>query len=352
MASSSRRPSGTRTAGSIGSTGSTGAAGRAAGGSGGLGLGLALTAAATFATSGTFASSLFAAGWSPAAAVTVRIAIAALVLTPFAAVALRGRWGALLRSAPTVGAYGALAVAACQLCYFNAVERIDVGVALLLEYLAGVLVVGWLWARHGQRPTPLTVAGALTSIAGLALVLGVTGPVRLDALGVAWGLAAAVGCAVFFVVSAQAGGVPPIALAWAGMVVGAVVLAAAGVAGLVPLRVATADVELFGHRASWLVPVLGISLVAAALAYVAGIAGARLLGARLASFVGLAEVLFAVLFAWLFLGQLPGAMQLVGGVVIVAGVALVRLAEPATGVGHEPDPATAPDHELLGNGSR
>ena len=53
----------------------------------------------------------------------------------------------------------------------------------------------------------------------------------------------------------------------------------------------------------------------------------RHLGARLASFLGLTEVLFAVLWAWLLLSQLPGRMQLLGGVFIIAGVALVRIDE-------------------------
>jgi drug/metabolite transporter (DMT)-like permease len=54
------------------------------------------------------------------------------------------------------------------------------------------------------------------------------------------------------------------------------------------------------------------------------------LGAKVASFVGLTEVMFAVLFAWLMLGQLPRAVQLVGGLFIVAGVAMVRLDELRT----------------------
>ncbi len=62
------------------------------------------------------------------------------------------------------------------------------------------------------------------------------------------------------------------------------------------------------HRLSWIVPIIGLSLVAAAIAYASGIAATRRLGAKLASFVGLTEVLFAVLFAWAFLGQAPGAM--------------------------------------------
>ena len=75
---------------------------------------------------------------------------------------------------------------------------------------------------------------------------------------------------------------------------------------MVPISAGTGDVQFLHHRTSWLVPVLGISLVAAVFAYSAGITAARALGAKLASFLGLAEVLFAVLFAWLLLGQLPG----------------------------------------------
>jgi drug/metabolite transporter (DMT)-like permease len=75
---------------------------------------------------------------------------------------------------------------------------------------------------------------------------------------------------------------------------------------------------------SWVVPVIGLSLVAAAIAYAAGIGAARLLGAKLASFVGLTEVLFGVLIAWLLLGQAPDGLQLLGGLVVLAGIALVR----------------------------
>ena len=77
-------------------------------------------------------------------------------------------------------------------------------------------------------------------------------------------------------------------------------------------------------------PVLGLSLLAAAIAYVAGIGAARRLGAKLASFIGMSEVLFAILFAWLLLGQLPAAVQFLGGVFILAGVTVVRIDEQGT----------------------
>jgi drug/metabolite transporter (DMT)-like permease len=307
---------------------------------GGAGLSLAVLSAATFGTSGPFAASLIGAGWSPAAAVCARIAVAALILTVPALLQLRGRWAGLRRNAAGVAAYGLIAVAGCQLFYFNAVARMPVGVALLLEYLGAVLVVGWLWVRHGQRPRRLTVTGSVTAVAGLVLVLNLTGSARINLAGLVWGLLAAVGLASYFLLSAglgsarsgrPAGGdpevLPPIAMAWAGMCVGAVTLGVLGWTGLLPMTASTSQVDFLGHRVSWLVPVLGLSVVAAVISYVAGIGAARRLGAKLASFIGMSEVLFAILFAWLLLGQLPTVLQFIGGAFILAGVTLVRLDE-------------------------
>ena len=60
-----------------------------------------------------------------------RITVSALLLTVPALLQLRGRWALLRRAAPQVAAYGLVAVAGCQLFYFNAIERMPVGVALL-----------------------------------------------------------------------------------------------------------------------------------------------------------------------------------------------------------------------------
>ncbi len=316
---------------------------------GGTGLPLALLSASTFGTSGSFATSLTRIGWTPGAAVTARVGLAALVLAVPALVQVRRRWPelrrrgrtSLARSARLVTLYGVVAVALCQLCFFQAVERLSVGVALLLEYLGIVLVVGWQWLRHGERPRPLTVAGSTGALAGLVLVLDLTGGQHVDPVGVLWGLGAAVGLATFYLVSARTEEpLPPLAMAWAAMTVGAVLLVVAALVGVLPVHATFGPVRIAGRTTSWLVPVLGLSLVAAVVSYVAGIGAARRLGARLASFVGLTEVLFAVLFAWLLLGQLPTGMQLAGGVLIVAGVALVRVDELRTPA-PEPQPVGA-----------
>jgi drug/metabolite transporter (DMT)-like permease len=309
---------------------------RVGAGSNGAGLVFALMSAATFGTSGTFATSLIDAGWSPGAAVTGRIGVAALVLLVPALIQLRpmipvlkaGGWPLIVRTARMVIVYGLVAVAGCQLFFFHAVQRLSVGVALLLEYLGVVLVVGWLWAVHGQRPRRLTVAGSVGALIGLALVLDLTGHQHVDLVGVLWGLGAAVGLAVYFVLSArEEEPLPPIVMACAAMLVGTVTFVVLGLTGALPMHATFGQVDFSGHRTSWLVPIVGLSVLAAAFAYVAGITAARLLGAKVSSFVGLTEVLFAVLFAWLLLDQLPSGLQLLGGVFIVGGVTLVRVDE-------------------------
>lgn len=309
------------------------------------GLWLALASAAAFGSSGPFAKSLLEAGWSPAAAVTARIVIAALVLLAPALVMLGGRWHLLRRNAVLLLTYGVVAVAAVQLAFFNAVSTLSVGVALLLEYLGVVLVVLWLWVRHGQRPRRWTVVGVVLAVVGLVLVLDVLGGMRVDGVGVLWALGAAFGLATFFVLSARAGtGLPPLVMAAAGLLVGGVTLVLAGLVGIVPMTVTTADVDLGGRALPWWVPVLGLSLVAAAFAYASGVAATRRLGSKVAGFVGLTEVLFSLLFAWLLLGELPLGVQLLGGAFVVAGVVAVRYDEmtrPGEAAPEADEPTTA-----------
>ena len=309
------------------------AASRAGGAGQGAGIGLGLLSAMCFGTSGTFGAALIGAGWSPAGAVLARVIVAALALTVPALFALRGHWSLLRRSWRQVVGYGLVGVAACQVCYFNAIARMDVGISILLEYLGIVLVVGWLWARHGQRPRLLTVLGGVAALGGLALMLDLSGSGGVSLTGVLFALAAAVAMAVYFFQSAATssadGGsaLPPVALTWGGMVTGAISIALLGAAGLTPLRFASAPVTLLSAHVNWLVPVLGLGVVAAAIAYVTGIGAARRLGAKLGSFVAMAEVLFAAGFAWVLLHQVPTEMQFLGGLLILAGVVAVRLDE-------------------------
>lgn len=294
----------------------------------GPGLCFAVLSASSFGLSGSLARGLMDAGWSSAAAVVVRVLLAAVVLTPVAVVQLGGRWDLVRRNALLMTAYGLVAVAGCQLAFFNAVAHMEVGVALLVEYTAPVAVVGWLWLRHGQRPGRLTVLGTLLGAVGLLLVLDLVSSVQASVVGILWALGAMVGAAVYFVLSARDDGLPGTVLAAGGLLLGGIALLLAGAVGIVPLTASTKPVVFDGFSVQWWPPVLALGVVTAALAYSTGIAATRQLGSRLASFVALTEVLTALLFAWLLLGEAPRGIQLLGGALILVGVVTVRLGEP------------------------
>ena len=72
------------------------------------------------------------------------------------------------------------------------------------------------------------------------------------------------------------------------------------------------------------VPMLWVAGVATTIGYAFGVMAVPRIGSRVASFVGLSEVLFALGFAWLLLGEVPAPIQFVGGALILVGVVLVR----------------------------
>ncbi|HEX4977704.1 MAG TPA: DMT family transporter [Nocardioides sp.] len=306
------------------------------------GLALAVVSATAFGMSGALARGLLDTGWTPGAVVLVRIGLAALVVLPFGVAALRGRWGLLRRNAGLVTTYGLLAVAGAQFCYFSAVVHMQVGPAILIEYTAPAAVVVWMWLRHGQRPGPVTLVGALLAAAGLVLVLDLLSGADLSLPGVLWALGAMVGAASYFVISAdESNGLPPLTLAAAGLTVGTLALAGLGLVGLLPMAASTADTGYAGRTVAWWAPLLVLGLVTAALAYTTGIAAGRRLGSRLASFVALLEVVAGVVFAWALLDELPRAVQLVGGLLILAGVVAVKLGERGVAAEVRPDPVPA-----------
>jgi drug/metabolite transporter (DMT)-like permease len=293
-----------------------------------IGLLFAVGSAFAFGSSGPFAKSLMEAGWSPTAAVTARLAGGALLIVIFATIVKPDWFREALQHGKTVIAYGLIPIAGAQLCYFNAVAHLSVGVALLLEYTAPILVVGWLWATTRRRPSSLTLSGVALAIAGIMLVLNVFSGAHINLIGVGWALAAAVCAACYFVMSstvaADGDGLNSITLATAGLIVGAAAVAGLGATGVMPLTFATTDAVVAGWTTSWLVPVIALALIPTAIAYTLGIMGIARLQPRFASLVGLSEVMFAVLAAWVLLGEAITPTQAIGGVVVLSGLALAR----------------------------
>jgi drug/metabolite transporter (DMT)-like permease len=312
-----------------------------------VGLLFAVGSALAFGMSGPLAKSLMESGWSPTAAVTARLAGGAVAMAVFATL-MKPDWiREALQHKKTVFAYGLVPIAGAQLFYYNAVAHLSVGVALLLEYTAPVLVVGWLWATTRRRPSNLTLAGVALAVAGIMLVLNVFSGAHINLIGVGWGLAAAVCAACYFMMSdevtADGSGLNSITLAAGGLVVGAVAVTLLGVSGLMPMTFNANDTVVAGFTTSWLVPVIALALLPTAIAYTLGIMGIARLRPRFASLVGLAEVMFAVLAAWALLGEALTPIQAVGGAVVLGGLVIARQGDRTEKVAEASWPETPVD---------
>lgn len=244
----------------------------------GVGLTIALLSAFCFGMSGTLATGLLAAGWSPLGIVIPRVSIGALAMLVPALVMMRGRWGLLRKNWLLLVSYGVFGITTQQLGQFSAVQYMQVAQALLIQFLAPLVIVGWLWLRHGERPTLRTVLGSLLAVLGLMFVLQVTsGQFSLELRGMIWAAIALAGNTAYFVFSAEnKSGLPPIVLAAGGMLVAAVLLIVVGLTGMLPVRADFTTVTYAGTDMPWWVPLIVLGLVSSALSYITGILGARL----------------------------------------------------------------------------
>lgn len=293
---------------------------------------LYLAAATLFAINGTVSKSILLADVPAERLSQLRVSLAFLVLLvvvtltrPRALRLRRNEIGPLL-------AYGILGVAMTQWLYFVAIEKLPVGVALLIEFTAPIMVA--LWARFGRhehvrRTVWLALALALV---GLAMVAQVWEGFTLNAIGVLAGFGAAAALALYYILGERqvsTGDDPrdPVSLTMWGF--GAAALFWAVVApwwsfpwttmsgGGEPLGADGPAVPLWG-LAAWMV-VLGTVVP-----FWLVVESLRHLSASQASVVGMTEPVLASVIAWVALGEVLAPVQIVGGVVVLVGIVLAE----------------------------
>ncbi|WP_218017680.1 EamA family transporter [Nocardia arizonensis] len=291
-----------------------------------LGLCLAVVSAFSFGVSGPFAKALLDLGWTPASAVLARLSGAAIVLFVIVAATERGAWRMIRGDLASIVLCGVLAIAGVQVCYFSAVQYMPVSVALLLEYLAPVLVVAWVWLVRRRPPSAKALVGGTIALVGLGLVVDVFSGAEPAWAGLLWGLGSAVCQACYFLVADRADNrSSPVVFAAASMVVGAATVGLLGTVGVLSLAFPIgATASIAGVGVHWLFPVLTLVLVSGVSAYLTGFMAISRLGATRGSLIALSEVVFAALAAWLLLFQAPTPWQIVGGVLILVGITLSR----------------------------
>ena len=309
---------------------------------------LAIGSAASFALSGIFASALLSAGWSPGAAATARITLAALVLAVPTAIVLRGRWNLVRAAWRPLLLFGLLAVAGCQLAFFMAVQFIPPSLALLIEFLGPVVLMLWTWARTRVAPGGITLAGAAVAVLGLVAISGLATGGSLNPLGILFALIAAVGNAAYYATGASGDhGIPPLPFVGLGLAIGSVLLIAVSACGLLPFAVTSAPAVIGGAELPPIVAVAGMVLISTVLSYILGVAASRRLGATVASFTGYSEALFGIFWTIVLLAMVPSPAQWFGAALIVLGVIGVKVGEIVRSRGRSRDRNPEPDQDMV-----
>lgn len=296
-----------------------------------IGYALLLSATVLFALNGTVVKSILLSGVSATTLSETRAMGAFVIL--FIIVALtrpqalrirRDEWKMLL-------AYGVIGVSMTQFLYFLAIERMPIGIALIIEFTAPIWVV--LWVRFGRKQAVRGTVwvGLLLAVIGLALVAQVWQGFTLDGFGVAAAFGAAFALALFYVLGEHQrrgdhardalsltmwgmGGaalfwvvVPPWSLSAWGAYAG-ISEPLAGVGPQLPLWLLTTWMVVMGT-------VIPFALAMKSLAYIT---------AAQASIIGMTEPLIASIIAWIVLAEVLTPVQIAGGAIVLVGVYLAE----------------------------
>lgn len=308
----------------------------------GVGLGLALGSAFAFGGSGVAAKPLIEAGLDPLHVVWLRVAGAALLMLP---VAWRHR--DLVRRRPALLAgFGLLAVAGVQACYFAAISRIPVGVALLIEYLAPALVL--LWVRFVQRrPVSRAAAvGVVLAVGGLACVVEVWSGLSFDPVGVLLALAAACCQVGYFVLSDQGSDAgdraDPLGVIAYGLLFGTLVLTVVARPWEMDWSLLGGTAGMGGSEVSAALLLGWIVLIATVLAYTTGVVSVRRLSPQVAGVVACLEAVVATVLAWVLLREHLSAAQIIGGAVVLVGAFIAQSSAPKAAAVDPLPPSSGP----------
>jgi drug/metabolite transporter (DMT)-like permease len=235
------------------------------------------------------------------------------------------------RELPFLVVFGIAGLALVQWSYFAAIERLAIGVALLIQFVAPLLVA--LYARFfgGEFVRRRIWAALALAFAGLALVVEVWSGLTLDGVGLA---AAVVACLTyaFYILMAEreVGKRDPISLAWWGFVFATLFWSAALPWWEFPAATVGEDASLLGNLAELSVPVWALVATMIVLGTIAPfgllIASLRHVTATRAAIAAMLEPVAGALVAYVWLGETLGGLQLVGGAVVLAAIGLAQTA--------------------------
>jgi drug/metabolite transporter (DMT)-like permease len=297
---------------------------------------MTLTAAALFGVNGAVSKVILTSGEIDAQRLTqLRSTGAFLCLAAALAIVAPTRLQVTRRQLPFLAFYGICGLAFVQWLYFLAIERLPVGIALLIQFTAPVLVA--LWARFGRREhVRRRVWAALAlSLSGLALVAQVWQGLALDGAGVVAALAASAALALYFIVGERgvAGRDTFSLVSWA-FLFATLFWAAVQPWWSFPFGSLEESASLLGNLDELSLPVwvlvLWLIVLGTIIPFSLSVGSLRHLPATMVGVVAMAEPPIAALVAFVWLDETLAAVQIVGGLIVLLAIGLAQTAR--TGV--------------------
>ena len=230
--------------------------------------------------------------------------------------------------------FGVLGLAFVQFFYFVGISRLEIGIALVIQYLAPVFVA--LWARFvvGEPVRRRLWIAIGLSLAGLTLVVELWGGIALDGVGVAACIAAALAYAGYILMAERSldGGRDVYSLLAWGFAFAALFWAAAQPWWSFPIGEIDGSTSLLGRLADISLPVwillAYVVVLGTVVPFVLVVSALHHVPATRVTVVAMLEPVLAALVAFAWLGEEIGGLQAAGGLLVLAGVVIAQTARP------------------------
>ena len=297
----------------------------------GLGYLMVATAATLFALNGTVSKVALGSELTSVDLTQIRSTGAALGLFAFLLAFARHRFRVSLRELAFLAAFGLTGVAFVQWLYFVAIERLPVGIALLIQFTAPLFIALFAWlVYHEHIRRRIWVALALC-LAGLAVIVELWTGLAFDTVGIAAALAASFALTAYVLMAErERRHRDPVSLSFYGFLFAALFWAVVQPLWSFPWSTLGDSVSLQGRFEEHSAPVwllVGFVIVVGTMITFSLLTGAlRHISATRASIVATLEPVVATVIAWIWLEEAFGTAQLIGGAIVLAGIFLAQTA--------------------------
>ncbi len=298
------------------------------------GYALAVLAAVSWATGGLMAKWLFSpidattADWpfpplgidvDPMTLSASRAVVSALILMTYLLLRRRDELRVTRRELAFLAFFGVVGLAIVHFTYFQAISYTNVATAILLEYLAPVIVLVFSVAFLGERLTWTLPFGVGLSVSGCALVVGVASGegMMISSGGLFWGLASAVFFAGYSLLGKYAS---KRFTPWTMMSYG---LSSAAIFWLIVQGGPSRVLEFTGSPAG-LGAVVFIAIVGTIIPFSSFLKALHYIDATKATVTATLEPVLAGLVAYVLFGESFDLIQMTGGFMVIAAIMVVQ----------------------------